>query len=348
MEVYLAQPRGFCAGVVRAIEIVERALQKYGPPVYVRHEIVHNKYVVESLKNKGAIFVEDLSEVPPLAVTEVRLTSFTGARYSQGVLLQWKTGYEIDNLGFNIYREINGVRTRLNGTLITGSGLQTGQGVGEAGLRTYARWDLDQAAGDPTVTYWLEDVEFNGKTTWHGPITPVVGQLNETTNSAADSAELGAIGNDAAANSRQIFFNYNEDPIHSGPRAVPAQVAPQVTQQWALASQATVKLGIRKPGWYRVPQSDLVAAGLGSSIDPHTLQLFVDGTEQAIRVNGETDGRSVEQEGDQRGGAAPRLGRCGGDVVEHESSARKGGGDYRALSGLSTLDSLAGSALLAA
>jgi 4-hydroxy-3-methylbut-2-enyl diphosphate reductase len=53
MEVYLAQPRGFCAGVVRAIEIVERALQKYGPPVYVRHEIVHNKYVVESLKNKA-------------------------------------------------------------------------------------------------------------------------------------------------------------------------------------------------------------------------------------------------------------------------------------------------------
>src|SRR3989442_230809 len=69
MEVYLAQPRGFCAGVVRAIEIVERALEKYGPPVYVRHEIVHNKYVVESLKNKGAIFVEDLSEVPPDAVT---------------------------------------------------------------------------------------------------------------------------------------------------------------------------------------------------------------------------------------------------------------------------------------
>src|SRR5215468_9480304 len=69
MEVYLAQPRGFCAGVVRAIEIVERALKKYGPPVYVRHEIVHNKYVVESLKAKGAIFVEELSEVPPKAMT---------------------------------------------------------------------------------------------------------------------------------------------------------------------------------------------------------------------------------------------------------------------------------------
>ncbi len=69
MEVFLAQPRGFCAGVVRAIEIVERALEKYGPPVYVRHEIVHNKHVVESLKAKGAIFVEDLFEVPADAVT---------------------------------------------------------------------------------------------------------------------------------------------------------------------------------------------------------------------------------------------------------------------------------------
>jgi len=69
MKVILAQPRGFCAGVVRAVEIVERALQKYGPPVYVRHEIVHNKHVVERLKAKGACFVEDLSEVPSDAVT---------------------------------------------------------------------------------------------------------------------------------------------------------------------------------------------------------------------------------------------------------------------------------------
>src|SRR5437667_7143491 len=69
IKVILAQPRGFCAGVVRAIEIVERALKKYGPPVYVRHEIVHNKFVVDSLKAKGAIFVEELSDVPQGAVT---------------------------------------------------------------------------------------------------------------------------------------------------------------------------------------------------------------------------------------------------------------------------------------
>jgi 4-hydroxy-3-methylbut-2-en-1-yl diphosphate reductase len=65
MKVILAQPRGFCAGVVRAIEIVERALERYGPPIYVRHEIVHNKYVVEALKAKGVRFVEDLEDVPP-------------------------------------------------------------------------------------------------------------------------------------------------------------------------------------------------------------------------------------------------------------------------------------------
>lgn len=64
-DVLLAEPRGFCAGVDRAIEIVERAIIKYGAPIYVRHEIVHNTYVVEDLKAKGAIFIEDLADVPP-------------------------------------------------------------------------------------------------------------------------------------------------------------------------------------------------------------------------------------------------------------------------------------------
>ena len=64
-EVLLAEPRGFCAGVDRAIEIVERALKKFGAPIYVRHEIVHNTYVVNDLKSRGAIFIEDLADVPP-------------------------------------------------------------------------------------------------------------------------------------------------------------------------------------------------------------------------------------------------------------------------------------------
>jgi 4-hydroxy-3-methylbut-2-enyl diphosphate reductase len=64
LTVLLAAPRGFCAGVDRAIQIVEKALQKFGPPVYVRHEIVHNRFVVEELRRKGAVFVEELSEIP--------------------------------------------------------------------------------------------------------------------------------------------------------------------------------------------------------------------------------------------------------------------------------------------
>jgi len=69
VHVMLAQPRGFCAGVIRAIDIVEHALERFGPPVYVRHEIVHNRHVVESLRAKGARFVEHLAEVPAGAIT---------------------------------------------------------------------------------------------------------------------------------------------------------------------------------------------------------------------------------------------------------------------------------------
>ena len=64
MEILLANPRGFCAGVDRAIEIVERAIQLFGEPIYVRHEVVHNRYVVDDLKQKGAIFVDELDQVP--------------------------------------------------------------------------------------------------------------------------------------------------------------------------------------------------------------------------------------------------------------------------------------------
>ncbi|MEX5452588.1 4-hydroxy-3-methylbut-2-enyl diphosphate reductase, partial [Stutzerimonas stutzeri] len=64
MQIKLANPRGFCAGVDRAIEIVNRALEVFGPPIYVRHEVVHNKFVVEDLRARGAVFVEELDQVP--------------------------------------------------------------------------------------------------------------------------------------------------------------------------------------------------------------------------------------------------------------------------------------------
>lgn len=68
MQILLANPRGFCAGVDRAISIVENALEIYGAPIYVRHEVVHNRYVVDSLRERGAIFIEQISEVPDGAI----------------------------------------------------------------------------------------------------------------------------------------------------------------------------------------------------------------------------------------------------------------------------------------
>ena len=69
MDIFLSQPRGFCAGVTRAIEIVELALQRFGAPVYVYHEIVHNQHVVNDLRDKGAVFVNALDEIPAGAIT---------------------------------------------------------------------------------------------------------------------------------------------------------------------------------------------------------------------------------------------------------------------------------------
>jgi 4-hydroxy-3-methylbut-2-en-1-yl diphosphate reductase len=91
-EVLLAEPRGFCAGVDRAIEIVERALAKFGAPIYVRHEIVHNTYVVNDLKAKGAIFIEDLADVPPGATLV-----FSAHGVSQAVRR------EADERGFSVF-----------------------------------------------------------------------------------------------------------------------------------------------------------------------------------------------------------------------------------------------------
>jgi len=91
-ELVLAEPRGFCAGVDRAIEIVERAIEKFGAPIYVRHEIVHNTYVVNDLKHKGAIFIEDLADVPAGATLV-----FSAHGVSRAIQ------NEAERLGFNVF-----------------------------------------------------------------------------------------------------------------------------------------------------------------------------------------------------------------------------------------------------
>ncbi len=136
MQVILAQPRGFCAGVVRAIEIVERGLQIYGSPVYVLHEIVHNRHVVENLKNQGALFIETLDEVHAGAVTifsahgvstaVVELAKERNLKVIDAtcplvtkVHLQaqqyGRQGYEIIIIGHRGHPEVEGTRGRVEG-----------------------------------------------------------------------------------------------------------------------------------------------------------------------------------------------------------------------------------------
>ena len=117
-EILLAEPRGFCAGVDRAIEIVERALTKFGAPIYVRHEIVHNTYVVNDLKTKGAIFIEELSDVPPGATLVFSAHGVSRAVQVTKVHVEVaklnKEGYEFIMIGHKGHPEVEGTMGQLD------------------------------------------------------------------------------------------------------------------------------------------------------------------------------------------------------------------------------------------
>jgi hypothetical protein len=105
----------------------------------------------------------------PLNVTSVTLASFTAQKLSDGkVRLEWRTGYEVDNIGFRVYREQNGKRVRVTPKLISGTAV-VGGGRGNGG-QTYTWSDTNVPTQSGPVQYWLEDVDLKGKSTWHGPI----------------------------------------------------------------------------------------------------------------------------------------------------------------------------------
>jgi hypothetical protein len=220
----------------------------------------------------------------PLAATEVRLISFTATKYDRGNLLEWSTGYELDNLGFNLYRDVNGARTKVNASLIAGSGLMAGRGTAVTSQQRYARWDLSAGAG---VSYWLEDVDFSGKATLHGPIVPVAGGL--VAPDVQISTDVKDVGKQAT--NHKVIIRRNERFGSAQPSPWSTEPQTQVETQWALAADRAVKIGIRAPGWYHIAQADLMAAGLDPRVDPRLLRLFVDGVEQSMRVIGEADGR---------------------------------------------------------
>ena len=230
-------------------------------------------------------------------LTAVELITFTGIAYDRAVLLEWRTGYEIDNLGFHLYREIDSERVQLTPALIAGSGLLAERGRAVTSVQAYAWWDHGATVATPDLVYWLQDVDFDGTSTWHGPMTPVAG--GHLIDVGPPAPGEGVAGESSRALSRlaevqgarrRTFLTHGQAPGVTRGATTHGAATPLETQ-WALAGQPAVKIGVRRTGWFRVTQAELVAGGLDPTVDPRRLQLFVNGVEQAMTVTGEADGQ---------------------------------------------------------
>ena len=230
-------------------------------------------------------------------LTAVELISFTATGYDRGVLLDWRTGYEVDNLGFHVYREQAGERIQLTPALIAGSGLLAERGMAVRSELAYAWWDLEATIATPDIAYWLEDVDFDGVSTWHGPVTPVDGgHLIDVGPPAPGEGVEGSNsrslkGLDQARVARRQRFLAGDAGDEDEAVGFAGGPPPSLVAQWLLAGQPGVKIGIERAGWYRVSQPALVAAGLDPSVHPRALRLVVDGVEHALHVTGSVDGR---------------------------------------------------------
>ncbi|HZM87215.1 MAG TPA: C25 family cysteine peptidase, partial [Blastocatellia bacterium] len=232
----------------------------------------------------GVTSFSDWTLGEPGAPTDVALNWFTADGFSAGpsspnggALLKWQTGLEVANLGFNIYRDEAGKRVRVNPDIIAGSAFFVGARTVLGAGRSYVWRDTQGASSD--AQYWLESIDINGFSSWYGPVRSagdrrMAGSVEPNSKLMKD---LGGSQADAGV------------PVESKAQQVKVNAA-GLTLQAAAASQASVKIGVRNEGWYRITQSELAAAGLDSSANPVMLQLLVDGQEQPINVQTE-DGR---------------------------------------------------------
>jgi uncharacterized repeat protein (TIGR01451 family) len=222
------------------------------------------------------------------AATMVQLRSFTAQagqdkNGANRVVLTWKTGGEAHNLGFNVYREVNGNRVRLNPSLIAGSALLMRGSLPQHAAKTYA-W-IDPSAGVTGGEYWLEDVDVNGARTVHGPA------------SAQAAASARASIEPAASAATFAQLSQAQPAALSGESRAVEMVAPalvrtsdQIQRQFELAAHPAIKILVRHEGWYRVTQPELLKAGLDPDVDPDALRLFAEAVEQPIQITGATAG----------------------------------------------------------
>jgi uncharacterized repeat protein (TIGR01451 family) len=222
------------------------------------------------------------------AATKIQLQSF-GARMfhdktgATRAMLSWKTGGESHNLGFNVYREQNGQRVRLNPSLIAGSALLMSGALPKHSGKTYA-W-IDSSSG--TIgAYWLEDVDTNGTHALHGPITPQAGTSSQSGDTIPATAQMLS-----QLNQSQPTADSNEGshPVEATLREF-APMTGQLQRQFDLAAHPAVKIFVKHEGWQSITQPDLVKAGLDPNVDPALLHLYAEAIEQPIEIVGATAG----------------------------------------------------------
>ena len=233
--------------------------------------------------NAQALGIDNFSVIAE-SVTAVELVSLTASQSPEGVLLEWATGYEVDNLGFNIYREGAGKRARITPRIVAGSALLAGPGTALTAGRQYSWFDPTPGI-DSNIQYWLEDIDLNGKVTRHGPVTPVP---IDKTSRKADSLLLPQLSPDARAKQRQVIVSRGGSP---GGNERSQKSSNNLQAQWDIAAGHAVKITVNKDGWYQVTQPALVAAGLDASRDPRFLRLFTDAQEVPILIKGGQKGR---------------------------------------------------------
>lgn len=223
--------------------------------------------------------------------TAVRLTRFNALSYADGVRLTWASGYEVNNLGFNVYREKNGRRHRVTPSVVAGSALTVGQGNHLTAGYSYSWFDEE---GTADSAYHLEAIDLDGSRQQVGPVYPAASSSQKGRKGARTESRALLLSELAAAsggNNHRAETGW-PDSMTAGKdaerlRTVKPRRASILDTQQRIAAGAAVKLQIRQTGWYRVSRADLLGAGLDASVEARLLQLFVDGQEVPMRLNGE-------------------------------------------------------------
>ena len=221
----------------------------------------------------------------PTGITLQSFSAHTGTdkNGASRVVLTWKTGGEAHNLGFNVYRDQNGNRVRMNPSMIAGSALLMSGALPKHAGRSYA-W-IDPSAGMTGASYWLEDIDVNGTHTMHGPVSVSAGAQAGSEASASETRMLSQM-NQAQ---RSTPGSQESHVVESFPPAS-APTTNQIQKQFELAAHPAVKIFVRHEGWYRVTRPDLVKAGLDPNVDPALLQLYAEAIEQPLMITGATAG----------------------------------------------------------